>query len=358
MKKRIIIVGDSFSLGVGADFPAVFDNVNKYAPKIREDWLSDWKTSSAERIAEDLKILNTDKSEDHEVYDRHNSLVMEYNKWVQSVYRTDYSKILKSQNIAVTEETTQPGLMTSRNLLVDYKHTWSNVLADLLPDIEIVNLSKGGSSMSSVLSVLSAYINQTQNDNYDTLVFFHAPDPARKHVISTKSFFPDDTIYHREIDRLINYTRDYNVSSMSKFEINQEQRYDIEEHNFMYVENNLYIGEWYQDIYNAQQICIANNYCFAWSPVAIPLIDIKQNKHDMLPNVLGLDVRLDRIPKQIDEEFVCLYRKHMSLALNNPQVDMSEVYSGCQHFTGKVQELFGMWMAKSLVVNEDWWWRK
>ena len=358
MKKRIIIVGDSFSLGVGADFPAVFDDVNKLAPKIREDWMSDWKTSSSERIAEDIKIINTNEPEDHEVYDRHNNLSMEYSKWVQSVYTTEYEKILESQNISPTEENTQPGLRTSRNLLVNYKHTWSNVLADLLPDIEIVNLSKGGSSMSTVVSTLSAYINQTQNDNYDTLVFFHAPEPARKHVISTKSFFPDDTKYHNEIDRLIHHTRDFNISSIGKFRINEEQTYDIEEHNFMYAENSLYIGEWYQNIYNAQQMCIANNYCFAWSPVSIPLIDIKQNKHNMFPNVLGLDVRLDRIPKEIDEEFVCLYRKHMGLALNNSRINRSEIYSGCMHFTGKVQELFGMWMAKSLVVNEDWWWRK
>jgi hypothetical protein len=141
MQKRIIIVGDSFSLGVGADFPDVFNNVNKLAPKIREGWLSDWQNSCAEVVAEDIKVFSTDKIEDHGIYDRYNSLSIEYSKWVQTVYTTEYGKILESQNIPVTAENTLPGIMASRDRLVDYKHTWSNVLADLLPDIEIVNLT-------------------------------------------------------------------------------------------------------------------------------------------------------------------------------------------------------------------------
>lgn len=358
MQKRIIIVGDSFSLGVGADFPDVFNNVNKLAPKIREGWLSDWQNSCAEVVAEDIKVFSTDKIIDQEIYDRYNSLSIEYSKWVQTVYTTEYGKILKSQNIPVTAENTLPGIMASRDRLVDYKHTWSNVLADLLPDIEIVNLSRGGGSMSTVVSGLSAYINQSKNDNYETLVFFHAPDPARKHIIGTKSFFPNDTIYNSEIDKLLGYTRDYNVASVSHLQVNEEKKYNIEQHNFMYVENDLYIGEWYQNIYNTQQICKANGFCFVWSPVSIPVIDIKQNTRNMYPNVLGLDIQFNRTPEEIDEEFACLYRKHILLALNNPTVDPSEIYSGCLHFTGKVQRLFGLWMAKSLISNEEFWWQK
>ena len=43
MKKRIIIIGDSFSLGVGADFPELFDNAHWLAPKSDSNWFDDWK---------------------------------------------------------------------------------------------------------------------------------------------------------------------------------------------------------------------------------------------------------------------------------------------------------------------------
>ena len=364
MKKRIIIAGDSFSLGVGADFPQVFENVNELAPKIREAWMSDWKKASADIIQDGLLVRTTNKRDDQDIHQKYQELGEEYNRWRQSVYNTEYHLMLESKSIIPTPENTEPGLRHDRVDLVDYEHTWSNVLDGLLDDTEVVNLGRGGSSMASVVSSLSTYINSQQDINdYETLVFFQAPDPARKQVIATKTFdYIDDSgkeIKQNHYEKMLTHFKDYNVAAISKLKLfSDTERYDIEQHNFMYVEHDLYIGEWFQQIYNMQQICKANNFCMAWIPTGILIGQLQKNFLNQYPNVLGLDIRYDRCPKEIDEGFPSMVHKNLQLGIGNSSFDNADIYSGCHHFTGKVQKLFAMYMAKSLISNEEFWWQK
>ena len=368
MKKRIIIVGDSFSLGVGADFPP-FENLNKYAPPIREAWLDDWYRVTAGYIKDFVLCSNDPKmKENTSIIDRISILSKEFHEWTSMVYTTDYFISWKQNNDSDPSHTDlHSGLMTGREDLADYSLTWSNQLQSMLSDTEVVNLSSGGSSMASVVSALTTYLNMTDDvDEYDTLVFFQAPDPARKHVITTSNVadtLDDNHVVLGEVkgtafDKKLEYITDYNVATLKtiKPEHMTSDYYDIESHNIMYVEKNLYIGEWFQNIYNMQQICKAHNFSMAWSTSTIPIGDIIHNTKGMYPNVLDIDVRLDRMPHNIDREFVSFTFKQFRLGVGN--VDYSKIMSGCRHYTADAQEVFARFMAKSLISNEEFWWQK
>lgn len=355
MKKRIIIVGDSFSLGVGADFPEVFDNVHWLAPKIDSTWYEDWKRISGDHIKDERLQGLTGNKENESILEHLRKLTDQYNEWTTSVYRTNYFDILKEQDpyCKPTKEEMNPGLRTQGYDLRHYPKTWSNQLDAMLPDIDVINLSKGGCSMASVVSSLSTFINMdTESNEYETLVFFQAPEPCRKQIITTEH---DYNTSDSELESKLNYFRDYNINHTTHVNIGNN-KYDFTKHNTAYAIHDLYIGEWFQNIFNAQQICKANNFHMAWCSSQEHVDHIITNKSNLYPNVLDLDIRLDRMPHTIDKEFVSLVALHRILGTKN--LDYGEIYTGCMHFTGKAQKVVANYMAKSLISNEEFWWQK
>ena len=65
----------------------------------------------------------------------------------------------------------KPGIQTGREL-AENSATWSNQLQSMLTDTEVINLSKPGGSMATVVSALTTYINMNATDDRETLVFF------------------------------------------------------------------------------------------------------------------------------------------------------------------------------------------
>ena len=357
MKKRIIIVGDSFSLGVGADFPEVFDNVNPLAPKIDSTWYENWKRISGDHIKDERLQGLTGTKENESILEHLHKLTDQYNEWTTSVYRTNYFDILKEQDpyCKPTKEEMRPGLRTQGYDLRHYPKTWSNQLDAMLPDIDVINLSKGGCSMASVVSSLSTFINMdTESNEYETLVFFQAPEPCRKQIITTEHDY-EISGPETELESKLNYFRDYNINHTTHVYIGDNE-YNFTKHNTAYAIHDLYIGEWFQNIFNAQQICKANNFHMAWCSSQEPVDHIITNKSNLFPNVLDLDIRLDRMPHTIDKEFVSFVALHRILSTKN--LDHGEIYTGCMHFTGKAQKVVANYMAKSLISNEEFWWQK
>ena len=362
MKKRIIIIGDSFSLGVGADFPELFDNAHWLAPKIDSNWFDDWKRTSGDLIKDQqLQRLNKIK-ENESLLENQRRLSAQYIEWTKSVFKTKYFDILKEQDPFCKPEPKDlmPGLRTQGHALRHYPNTWSNQLGALLPDTDVINLSSGGRSMASVVSALSTFISMdTQSNEYETLVFFQAPDPCRKQYITTEhdynTLVSEFEFADQELEHKLSYFRDYNVTHGGDMHIGQN-KYNFAAHNTAYVVHDLYIGEWFQNIFNAQQICKANNFHMAWCSSQESVDHIETNKNNLFPNVLDLDIRLDRMPHTIDKEFASLVALHRILGTKN--LDFSDIYSGCMHFTGKTQTIVANYMAKSLISNEEFWWQK
>jgi len=357
MKKRIIIIGDSFSLGVGADFPDVFDNANKLAPKIDSNWYDNWKMISSDHIKDEQLQKRTGTKENLSIIEHLSSLTNQFNEWTLSVYRTDFFRIFKEQNPGCkpAKEDLIPGLKTQGHELRHYPKTWSNQLNDLLPDIDIINLSKGGSSMASVVSSLSTFINMdTKSNEYETLVFFQAPEPCRKQIIKT-THERDCPEFDSEIESKLAYYRDYNINHSTNICIDDNE-YNFSKHSTAYAVHDLYVGEWFQNIFNAQQICKANNFHMVWCTSQEHVDHLLTNKNNLFPNVLDLDVRFDRMPHVVDKEFVSLVGLHRIIGVKN--LDFGEIYSGCMHFTGKTQKLVAKYLAKSLISNEEFWWQK
>ena len=367
MQKRIIIIGDSFSLGVGAQFPEVFDDINQYAPKIQPGWLEEFESAQREYY----NSFNL-KSSDHGISvankDAMDLLSDVYDKWVQSVYHTDLIARFKENNIGKhpKDSDLQFGILASRQDYCNYPHTWSNVLDSYLDDIEVINLSVGGKSMASVVSALSTFISiNNDHDKYETLVFFQAPEPARKQLIATKTTFnymvdPQFSPF----DAKMELVKDYNINGPTTVTPYRggDDGFDFTGHHNMYALNNLYIGEWFQNIFNAQNICKANNFKFAWSTSAVSIYEILEKKSgsfshddDEFKNVLGLDIRLDRNVIKTDSMFSSLHFKHIHLGLINT-IDKGKIMDGTQHFTKQTQKMFAQYLANSLINNEDWWW--
>ncbi len=365
MKKRIIIVGDSFSLGVGADFPP-FENLNKYAPTIKDSWLADWHQVT-EGYYKDYVLRQEDPriKENESIHERLSELSREYHAWTKEVFMTDYFKLWKQDNDGrPTSNDLKPGIHTGRGL-AEHSGTWSNQLQSMLQDTEVINLSKPGGSMATVVSALSTYINMYVTDDRETLVFFQAPDPARRHVITSefnKTLDYEGDIEETSVESNFNnklyYIQDYNIASMRKLKPSADSpdTYNIASFNKMYIEKNLYIGEWYQNIYNMQSICKANNFNMAWCTSTVPVGDIIHNAKNEYPNVMDLDVRFDRMPHNIDKQFVSFTFKNEILGIKN--ANYKEIMSGCRHYTAKNQQLFAKFMANSLITNEDFWWQK
>ena len=325
MKKRIIIVGDSFSLGVGADFPEVFDNVHWLAPKIDSTWYEDWKRISGDHIRDERLQGLTGNKENESILEHLRKLTDQYNEWTTSVYRTNYFDILKEQDpfCKPTKEEMNPGLRTQGSDLRHYPKTWSNQLDAMLPDIDVINLSKGGCSMASVVSSLSTFINMdTESNEYETLVFFQAPEPCRKQIIKTKH---DYNTSDSELESKLNYFRDYNINNTTHVYIGDNE-YNFTKHNTAYAIHDLYIGEWFQNIFNAQQICKANNFHMAWCSSQEPVDHIITNKNNLFPNVLDLDIRLDRMPHTIDKEFASFVALHRILGTKNLDSTILGIY--------------------------------
>lgn len=357
MKKRIIIVGDSFSLGVGADFPN-FDTLNKYAPPLDLVWYENWKVITKSYI-ENIQLQKTQGiKENPSINERMEQLTKEYIDWQQSVFKVDYHHKFKNDINNLGKQPTDfdlvPGIKVHRTQLLDYKATWTNQLSTLLPDTEIINLSRGGSSMATVVSALSLFINyRNDHSKYQTLVFFQAPDPSRRNYITT---YPDKhETFDCEFEKKLSAIYDYNIIGNSKKSFDYDT-YDWKEHNDAYLLHNLSIGEWYQNIFNAQQICKANDFNMAWCTSAIPINDITSNSDNDYPNMLDIDIRLDRMPHNIDHKFLSLVALHRILGVEN--IDYSNIYAGCMHFSGEVQKQFAEYMAKSLIDNEEFWWQK
>ena len=357
MKKRIIIIGDSFSLGVGADFPN-FDALNKYAPPFDTRWYQNWKIITKSYI-ENIQLQRTQGiKENPSIDERMRQLTSEYVEWQQSVYEIDFNdefrKDVANQGKLPTTSDLDPGIKMHRSQLRDYEATWTNQLSKLLPDVEIINLSRGGSSMASVVSALSLFIN-SRNDHseYQTLVFFQAPDPSRKHFMTTcpDKDYKTDSVFEDKLSAIY----DYNIVGANNIKINNET-YNWKEHNEAYALHNLSIGEWYQNVFNAQQICKANDFNMAWCTSAIPISDITSNLNNHYPNMLDFDIRLDRMPHNIDKKFLSLVALHRILGVEN--TDFSNIYAGCMHFTGEIQKIVANYMANSLISNENFWWQK
>lgn len=359
MKKRIIIVGDSFSLGVGADYPP-FDNVHRLAPSIGDTWIDNWSQLTGDYLKDYKLQVEQGIKENNSILENMTSLQHLYRAWSNKVLDTDYFTLLKEENPNLTydEMDLEPGLMHKRHTLESYPSTWSNVLNNLLDDIEVINLSKGGNSMASVVSSLSSFLNTSKNiSQCETLVFFQAPDPARKHLVLRElpaSVNTDQEEYNLNFEYLV----DFNVATVNKIILDKhkDSTYDFTDHNLAYIENELFIGEWYQNIYSMQQICKANNFSMVWCPAQIPTSKIQSNFHNDYPNVMNLDVRFDRTPLEIDSQFESLANMHRDIGMEH--VDYGDIFSGCMHFSGEVQKYFAEYMAKSLKDNEEFWWQK
>ena len=94
----------------------------------------------------------------------------------------------------------------------------------------------------------------------------------------------------------------------------------------------------------------------AWCTAQLPIKEVIENKDNMFPNVLELDVRYNRNPFTLDRFFASMTILHRHLGMKH--VDYGDIYSGCMHFSGEVQKHFAEYMAKSLIDNEEFWWQK
>lgn len=357
MKKRIIIVGDSFSLGVGADWPP-FENVHPLAPPIGDTWLNNWRQITADYFTDFKLQVEQNIKENKSILDSMSALQQMYRIWQDSVYEADFYSQMKEidPDCNPTSEEIKPGIMHKREDLEYYPHTWSNVLNSLLPDIDVINLSVGGASMASVVSSLSIFVNSnSDHNNYETLVFFQAPEPSRKHVVTTDVPPAVNKEQCTDFNYKLEHLIDYNVSGPGKLHI-VDSHHNFKEHNLAYAEKDLFVGEWFQDIFNMQQICKANDFYMAWCTAQIPIRQVMENKDNMFPNVLGLDIRYDRNPFNLDRFFASMVILNRKLGMN--YVDHGNIFSGCMHFSGEVQKHFAEYMANSLISNEEFWWQK
>ena len=344
MQKRIVIVGDSFSLGVGAQYPEIFDQVNSLAPKISADWLHDFTTAQREYYENynfDSKYKN---NKTKPALDTMDFLSNAYQAWLMDVYNAEVQGPC--------------GVLSSRPDYTNYPHIWSNVLATYLDDTEVINISAGGRSMSSVVSALSTWININNDHNkYETLVFFQAPDPARKQLIANTHKFEYSTEEeYTQFDNNMEFIRDYHVAHKTKMQPYRgaNDSFDFKGHNEMYVAYDMYVGEWYQNIYNMQQICIANDFDFAWTTSGLAYHE-PFSMDEKYKNVLELDIRLDRNVVEIDNTFVSLHFKHLQLGILNLE-DKGYIMDGTQHFSRQTQQLFAGYLAKSIISKPEWWW--
>lgn len=332
MKKRLIIIGDSFSLGIGANFPEVVYNENK--TNLRDSWLKEWKEATCNYLKNGTKSNGTLVQ----------ILYAEYMAWEKAVI-TSYKGY---------ETYDQARRVWARDNIHKHHSSWSNVLKNALKDIEVINLSSGGFSMKSVVSALSVFINMNNNHNeYETLVFFQAPDPARTNLINTlpiRKNYDDVAEFNKKIEHLVDYN--YATTNNVKPLQSSESVYNLETHNKMFIEHDLFIGEWYQSIFNAQQICKANSFDFVWCTTV-------EEQQTLLkaPNVLNLDISTDRMPHHIDPSFNSLFSKHIDICKEN-NIDLGNIFAGCRHFSGVAQKHFADYMTKSLISNEEFWWQK
>jgi hypothetical protein len=324
MKKTILVIGDSFSVGEGADFPGELHGM-------RDNYYEDHLRLSADYNS--TVKQKKQPSDDQEI--AFHDLFVEFIDW-------------RRDRLMSPEEN---GFLFTRKEFADYPHTWSNVLQDTLGDVEVINLSRGGYSMASIVTALSTWINRCHRGE-EVMVFFQVPEPARKQLVATKE---QDDMSNNLLENSLNHIKDYNIVRGPLIDINN-QEYDIESHNHLYLEQNLYTAEWYQNIYNLQQICIANGFPFVWCSTGIPHEDIRSNLNDQYPNVMELDIRWDRNIQTIDPNFVSLTNTHMELGLDN--CDLDKITAGCRHFTKEVQKQFAHYIAKSLVTHNDFWWQK
>ena len=368
MQKRIIIVGDSFSLGVGAQYPEIFEQVHPLVPKISADWLNNFTTAQREYFENyDLSFQN-ENDKIKPALDTMAFLTNAYHDWIRSVYHTDIAIKHKEINGRVPKGTDlKCGVLSSRPDYTNYPHIWSNVLETYLDDTEVINISAGGRSMSSVVSALSTWINiNNDHDKYETLVFFQAPDPARKQLVATTNKYeynPEDEF--TPFDIKMECVNDYHISQENKITPyrDADDSFDFSGHNKMYIAHDMYIGEWYQNIYNAQQICKANNFSFAWTTSALSYHIMQEKKNgsfsyddDQFKNVLGLDNRLDRNVVTLDKTFVSLHFKHLQLGVLNLE-DKGYIMDGTQHFSRQTQQLFAKYLATSIISKPEWWWQ-
>lgn len=321
--KRILVVGDSFSLGEGADFPnellGVRDNYYEDHLRISADYYSTVKQNKTPSDNQENAL--------HELF-------------------VEFIDCRRDRLMSLEEN----GFLCTRKEFADYPHTWSNVLQDTLGDVEVTNLSRGGYSMASLVTALSTWISRCHRGE-EVMVFFQVPEPARKQIVTTTPEDKSDNVFENSVSHI----KDYNIARGPLIDINN-QEYNIESHNHLYMEQNLYTAEWYQNIYNMQQICIANGFPFVWCNTMIPHQDLKSNLNNEYPNVMGLDIRWDRNIQAIDPNFVALTNTLMDLGLAN--CDLGKITSGCRHYTKEVQKQFAHYIAKSLITNNDFWWKK
>ena len=162
-------------------------------------------------------------------------------------------------------------------------------------------------------------------------------------------------------DEKMEFVKDYNLTGPTNVRPYRgaEDSWDLKGHHEMYMFHNMAIGEWYQNIYNAQQICKANNFSFAWTTSTLSFHEMSINSFDdeEFRNVLDLDVRFDRNVVKLDKTFVSLHFKHLQLAILNGH-DRGTIMDGTQHFTKHTQKMFAGYLANLLLKHEDWWWSK
>jgi hypothetical protein len=362
MQKRIIIIGDSFSLGVGAQFPEIFDQIHPYAPKIDSSWLEEFTTAQRQHF-ENFNLQRSHHA-DTDTEQHLKFLCKVYDEWQNKVFNTDIAAKFKEDypNKDPNKQNLNVGVLSGRGDYVGYPHTWSNVLNDSLDNIQVINLSLGGRSMASVVSALSTYISiNNDHHQYETLVFFQAPDPGRKQLISTKTTQYEVNEAYSPFDAKMEFVKDYNIAGPTNVVAYRgaKDTWDFKGHNEMYATHNMSIGEWYQNIFNAQQICKANNFSFAWTTSTLSFHEMGSNSfdEDEFKNVLDLDLRFDRNVVTLDKTFVSLHFKHLQLAILN-MADKGCIMDGTQHFTKETQKLFAGYLANLLLTHEDWWWSK
>ena len=89
--------------------------------------------------------------------------------------------------------------------------------------------------------------------------------------------------------------------------------------------HNLSIGEWHQNVFNAQQICKANDFNMAWCTSATSRDTTNLNNH---PNMLDFDIRLDRMPHNIDKKssFSCI-TQNLVLKTQIFQISLRRMYA-------------------------------
>ena len=332
MKKRLIIVGDSFSLGIGSNFPEILHDES--TANLRDSWHKEWKEATRDYLKNATKNNGTLVQ----------ILYSEYMAWEKEVI-TSYKGY---------ETYDQARRVWARDNIHNHHNTWCNVLKNTLEDTEVINLSSGGFSIKSVVSALSVFINiNNDHEEYETLVFFQAPDPARTNLINVSPIrenYNGITEFNKRIEHLMDYN--YATTNIVKPLQSSESVYNLEIHNNMFIEHDLFVGEWYQGIFNAQQICKANGFDFVWCTTV-------EEQHTLLkaPNVLNLDISTDRMPHHIDPSFNSLFSKHIDVCKEN-NVDLGNVFAGCRHFSSVAQKHFADYMAKLLISNKEFWWQK